>query len=182
VAGGRWPVAENMALAIAGATAIIGVSPAPADGRSGRSTRTTSMDGKSLNRGHPITREGKQPEPLALPGNGLEQRAAEGHHGGTFHLADHSARVDNCPAFVRSDDPLDLDRALFVDAHLGAGRHPAPLLEANGHAASAGGGASQCLPRRRASTGYRLCPIRATGPTAPQPAGQRGAALHLLMR
>ncbi len=32
---------------MAGATAIIGVSPAPADGRSGRSSRTTSIGGTS---------------------------------------------------------------------------------------------------------------------------------------
>ena len=44
-------MASKIALAIAGATAIIGVSPAPADGRSGRSSRMTSMRGTSAIRG-----------------------------------------------------------------------------------------------------------------------------------
>ena len=45
------PVATRTAFAIAGATAMIGVSPAPADGPSFRSTMTTLIDGTSLNRG-----------------------------------------------------------------------------------------------------------------------------------
>jgi hypothetical protein len=47
----RRPVASKMALAIAGATAIIGVSPAPADGKLGRCNRTTSIGGTSEIRG-----------------------------------------------------------------------------------------------------------------------------------
>ena len=47
----RRPVAAKMAFPMAGATAISGVSPAPADGMSGRSTSTTSISGMSLNRG-----------------------------------------------------------------------------------------------------------------------------------
>ena len=47
----RRPVAWKIALPIAGATATIGVSPAPADGKSLRSTRTVSRIGKSLNLG-----------------------------------------------------------------------------------------------------------------------------------
>ena len=41
----RLPVARKMALPIAGATATIGVSPAPADGKSFRSSNTVSSTG-----------------------------------------------------------------------------------------------------------------------------------------
>src|SRR5579859_5092269 len=51
IALNRAPVASKMALAIAGAKPIIGHSPAPADGRSLRSSNTVSMAGTSLNRG-----------------------------------------------------------------------------------------------------------------------------------
>jgi len=47
----RTPVAWNTALAMAGAMAMIGVSPAPAEARSGRSIRWTSSSGTSANRG-----------------------------------------------------------------------------------------------------------------------------------
>ncbi len=47
----RAPVAWKRAPATAGATATIGVSPAPTDGRSFRSSRTTSIVGRSLKRG-----------------------------------------------------------------------------------------------------------------------------------
>ena len=44
---GRTPVAARIALAIAGAIAMIGVSPPPAEGTSGRSMRMTSIGGTS---------------------------------------------------------------------------------------------------------------------------------------
>ncbi len=47
----RTPVASKIALAIAGASPIIGHSPAPTDGISLRSSRTVSRAGTSLNRG-----------------------------------------------------------------------------------------------------------------------------------
>ena len=47
----RTPVALKIALPIAGAIATIGVSPAPAEGRSLRSRSTTSIAGVSRNRG-----------------------------------------------------------------------------------------------------------------------------------
>ena len=47
----RPPPAASIAFAIAGATAMSGVSPAPADGWSGRSMGMTSISGMSLNRG-----------------------------------------------------------------------------------------------------------------------------------
>ena len=47
----RTPVAAKIALEIAGATAIIGVSPAPTDGMSVLLTRWISIWGTSLNRG-----------------------------------------------------------------------------------------------------------------------------------
>src|SRR5581483_1892492 len=47
----RTPVASKMALAAAGASPISGVSPAPAGGRSLRSSSTTSISGTSPNRG-----------------------------------------------------------------------------------------------------------------------------------
>ena len=47
----RMPVASKMALPMAGATAMIGVSPAPAEGRSLRSSRIASISGTSRNRG-----------------------------------------------------------------------------------------------------------------------------------
>src|SRR5262245_2944748 len=48
---GRTSPNPRTALPIAGATHTIGVSPAPADGRSFRSSSTTSTGGTSLNRG-----------------------------------------------------------------------------------------------------------------------------------
>ena len=45
------PVAAKIALPIAGATPTIGVSPAPAEGRSLRSRMTTASSGKSESRG-----------------------------------------------------------------------------------------------------------------------------------
>src|SRR5207253_5932493 len=45
------PHAAKIAFETAGATPTIGVSPAPAGGRSGRSTRTTSIGGTSYIRG-----------------------------------------------------------------------------------------------------------------------------------
>src|ERR1700676_3282297 len=47
----RTPVASKMALPIAGATAIMGVSPAPAGGMSLRSSKTASISGTSRKRG-----------------------------------------------------------------------------------------------------------------------------------
>ena len=47
----RGPPAATIAFASAGASATIGVSPAPADGISGRSSRITSIGGTSVNRG-----------------------------------------------------------------------------------------------------------------------------------
>jgi hypothetical protein len=47
----RTPVAAKTAFAMAGATAMTGVSPAPTDGRSGRSRRWISSSGTSANRG-----------------------------------------------------------------------------------------------------------------------------------
>ena len=47
----RTPVALKIAFAIAGARPIIGHSPAPAEGRSLRSSKTVSISGRSLNRG-----------------------------------------------------------------------------------------------------------------------------------
>src|SRR5204862_7676811 len=47
----RPPVAFKIALPTAGASPTSGVSPAPAEGKSLRSTRTTSMTGTSLNLG-----------------------------------------------------------------------------------------------------------------------------------
>ena len=47
----RLPVALQMAFAIAGATQTMGVSPAPAEGKSLRSRRMVSSAGRSLNRG-----------------------------------------------------------------------------------------------------------------------------------
>ena len=47
----RCPVASKMAFPTAGAIPMMGHSPAPADGRSLRSTSTLSMTGMSANRG-----------------------------------------------------------------------------------------------------------------------------------
>jgi hypothetical protein len=47
----RRPQAAKIALPTAGAMAVIGVSPAPADGRSGRFNSTTSIGGTSAKRG-----------------------------------------------------------------------------------------------------------------------------------
>ena len=47
----RRPVAAKMALAIAGASAVCGVPPTPAEGRSGRSRSTTSTFGASATLG-----------------------------------------------------------------------------------------------------------------------------------
>ena len=47
----RTPVAWKMALPMAGATTTMGVSPAPAEGRSFRSSSTVSRTGRSLKRG-----------------------------------------------------------------------------------------------------------------------------------
>ena len=47
----RGRPAATSAFASAGASAMIGVSPAPAEGMSGRSSRTTSIGGASVNRG-----------------------------------------------------------------------------------------------------------------------------------
>src|SRR5216684_2978720 len=47
----RTPVASKMALPMAGATAMIGVSPAPAEGISLRSSKTASISGTSRKRG-----------------------------------------------------------------------------------------------------------------------------------
>src|SRR5882724_4561242 len=47
----RMPLALNIPFPMAGAIPINGVSPAPAEGRSLRSTRTISMIGMSLKRG-----------------------------------------------------------------------------------------------------------------------------------
>ena len=51
VTSDRMPVALEMAFPIAGATQTIGVSPAPAEGKSLRSRRIVSSAGRSLNRG-----------------------------------------------------------------------------------------------------------------------------------
>ena len=51
IARSRVPVASQRALPIAGATATIGASPAPAEGMSLRLMSVTLISGKSLNLG-----------------------------------------------------------------------------------------------------------------------------------
>ena len=70
----RTPAASKMALPIAGAMATIGVSPAPAGGRSLRSSRTTSIVGVSRNRGTRYFENRAFDDPPILKLDGLEER------------------------------------------------------------------------------------------------------------
>ena len=115
-------MASKMALPIAGAMATIGVSPAPADGRSLRSSRTTSIAGVSRNRG---TRYRENRGFVIRPSSildGFEERAAESHDHGAFDLVLEMVGVDDRAALEGARRADDLNAAGgWVDGDLGAG-------------------------------------------------------------
>ena len=125
----RTPAASKMALPIAGAMATIGVSPAPADGRSLRSSRTTSISGVSRNRG---TRYFENRAFRILPIlelDGLEERTAQSHDHRAFDLVLEMVRIDDRAALEGADGADDLHAAAgAVDRDLGAGGDVAPFL------------------------------------------------------
>jgi hypothetical protein len=118
----RRRVRSKTALEIAGATQIMGVSPAPAEGRSGRSSSTTSMGGTS------VVGERSVRDDTMVEANGLEQSTAQGHDRGPLNLIDHRLGVYYGSAFVRGDEAHDL-QLTFDLRDLGDGRHPPALLD-----------------------------------------------------
>jgi len=94
MARNRTPVALKTALPIAGATAMIGVSLPPADGKSGRSARTVSMPGASLlnearrsnEARHWVVREERVSDAPVLESNFLAQSTAQTHDDAALHL------------------------------------------------------------------------------------------------
>ena len=116
------PVASKMALPMAGAMATIGVSPAPADGRSLRSSRTTSICGRVAEPRDAIARKAGVGDPAVLEFDGLEERAADSHDHGAFDLVLEMVGVDDGAALECADGADDLHAAVGrVDGDLGAG-------------------------------------------------------------
>ena len=97
----RRPMASKIALPIAGAIPTIGASPAPADGRSLRSSSTTSIGGVSLNRGTRYLRETRIEDPAVFKTHRLEERATDSLHDGALDLVLQLIRIDDGAAFER---------------------------------------------------------------------------------
>ena len=97
----RRPVARKIALPTAGAIATIGVSPAPADGRSLRSSSTISRAGTSPNRGTRYVGEPRVEDLAVVELDRLEQGAAEAHHRRPFDLVLQVVGVDDRAALER---------------------------------------------------------------------------------
>ena len=143
-------MASKMALPIAGAIAMIGVSPAPAGGRSLRSSRMTSIWGVSRNRGHAIAGKSRVEDPPVLEVDGLEERTAESHDHRAFDLVLEMVGVDDGAALERADGADDLDAAGdAVDGDLGAGGDEAALFGPSGDADSVIGLALPAPAERR---------------------------------
>ena len=113
----RTPTASKIALPIAGAIATIGVSPAPAEGRSLRSSRTTSILGMSRNRGTRYFENSRVHDLAILELDRLEERTAQAHHHRPFDLVLEMVRVDDRAALEGADSsdttctrPLDRRR------------------------------------------------------------------------
>ena len=118
-----------MAFAMAGATAMIGASPAPAEGRSLRSSRTTSICRGVAEPRHAVAREPRVLDLALLEPDRLEEGTAQAHHRRAFDLVDQVVGVDDGAALEGRDDPDDLHAAGgAVDGDLGAGGDVAPLL------------------------------------------------------
>ena len=103
-------MAAKIALATAGATQTMGVSPAPADGTSGRSSRTTSIAGTSLKRGTRYSESDRVIDPSLREADPLEERAAETHDRRALDLVHEVVGVDDRTAVERRDEPRDADR------------------------------------------------------------------------
>jgi hypothetical protein len=65
------------------------------------------------------------------------QDAPESHDSTDSDLANHGGTVSHSPALVGGHDPGNPELAGAVGTHLGAGRHPAALLQAGGDARTA---------------------------------------------
>ncbi len=140
-----------MALAIAGATAIIGVSPAPAEGRSLRCNRTTSIGGTSEIRGHPV--RGERPV-CDRPGDEvdrLEERTAKSKDRGALDLTDHGIGVHDCAAFVGGDDADHLQTAIRVRLRPARRSQPVPLSRVRRRCPGRAASCSVVHPKRSAA-------------------------------
>ncbi len=91
----RSPPAAASAFAIAGASPMMGVSPAPADGRSLRSSMTTSIGGTSVNRGTRYWRIVPFSMRPSAKSIGFEQRAADTLNHAAGDLVAQAVRVDD---------------------------------------------------------------------------------------
>ena len=141
----------------------IGVSPAPADGRSLRSSRTISIGGHVGEARHAVLREVRVEDLAVLEVDRLEERAAEALDDRALDLVAQAVGVDDGAALEGGDDADDLDAAaLPVDRDLGAGGDVAALLGAAGDAEAA------------ARRGLRACPSRTCSAAASSTARSRG--------
>ena len=100
-----------MALPMAGAMATIGVSPAPAGGRSLRSSRTTSICGRVAEPRHAIPGEARVQDLAVVELDRLEERAAQAHDHRAFDLVLEMVRVDDGAALEGADGADDLNAA-----------------------------------------------------------------------
>ena len=86
---------------------------------------------------HPVTGQRRPGELAVIERYRLGQRPAERHDHAAFDLVDHRVAVDHGPALVGRHDPGHPDVAGCVGERLGAGRHPAALLQAGREACAA---------------------------------------------
>ncbi len=85
-------MAAKMALPTAGATATIGVSPAPAEGTSLRSMSTVSSSRRVGEAGHAVIGEARVQDLAVVELNRLEQGPAEAHYRGALRSGSSGGR------------------------------------------------------------------------------------------
>ena len=136
----RTPVASKIALPIAGARPTIGHSPAPADGRSLRSSRTVSSTGTSLKRGTRYLDKRPFRDAAVFEFNGLKKRAAQPHDVRALNLIAQVVGVDDGAALEGRDHPHNFHLAgLPVHRNFSTGRDVPQLFVSTAHAETLAG-------------------------------------------
>ena len=98
------PVAAKIALPTAGARPTMGVSPAPADGRSLRSRTTISISGDVREARDAVLREMRVEDAAVLEADGLEEGAADALDDRALDLVLQVVGVDDGAALEGRDD------------------------------------------------------------------------------
>ena len=174
----RRPVASKIAFATAGATATIGVSPAPAGATSLWSIRITSIGGTSVKRGTRYVEKRRVEDLAVLEVDRFEQRAPETHHRRPLDLIHQTVGVHDRSAVERGHDPDDLHPAVRIGADLDARGDPRVLLDAARDADPVPGVARR--PAETRSLGRRLVHRREPVVSEMAQTERQGIVTHLV--